>query len=172
MITRRSIFLFLISGILLMLSAFMRTVVAEADVETRNRQSIENAFESWHKGTGSIFDLLADNAKWTIVGHSAVSGTFQSKQDFLDNVITPFNARLSHRLVPTEWSVYVDGDMVIVLWEGDATARDGKPYENSYTWYLEMREGKIISARAFCDLVVFNDLWARVKPAEELHPAD
>ena len=171
MITRRSILLFLISGILLALSAFMRTVVAEADVETRNRQSIENAFESWHKGTGSVFDLLADSAQWTVVGHSAVSGTFQSKQDFLDNVITPFNARLSHRLVPTVRSVYADGDMVIVLWDGEATALDGKPYENSYTWYLEMREGKVISATDFCDSVSLNDLWARVKPAAE-HQAD
>jgi ketosteroid isomerase-like protein len=60
--------------------------------------------------------------------------------------------------------VYADGDMVIVLWDGAAMARDGKAYENTYSWYLQMREGKIIGATAFFDSIVFNDLWKRVRP--------
>ena len=57
--------------------------------------------------------------------------------------------------------------MIIVLWDGAVTARDGKAYENTYMWYLEMRDGKIVNKVAFYDSVEFNDLWTRVKPAVE-----
>jgi ketosteroid isomerase-like protein len=44
-------------------------------------------------------------------------------------------------------------------------ARDGKRYENTYSWYLKMRDGKIVAATAFFDSIAFNDLWKRVPPA-------
>ncbi len=140
--------------------------MAQDDVENSNRRAVQAGFDNWRNGNGSIYDLLAPDAKWTIVGRSAASRTYQSKQDFMDNVIAPFNARLSSRLVPTVNGMYADGDMVIVLWDGVATARDGKPYKNTYSWYLQMREGRIVSAIAFFDSIAFNDLWTRVKPAE------
>ena len=64
-------------------------------------------------------------------------------------------------------SVQPDGDMIIVLWDSAVTARDGKACENTCTWYLEMRDGKIANAIAFYDSVEFNDLGTRVKPAAE-----
>ena len=82
----------------------------------------------------------------------------------MDQVIVPFNARLSTPLVPTVRGIYADGDMVIVLWEGAAMARDGKSYENAYSWYLKMRDGKIINATAFYDSIAFDDLWKRIRP--------
>ena len=47
-----------------------------------------------------MFDLLTPDAKWTIVGNSPVSRTYTSKQEFLDVVITPFNARVSRSTDP------------------------------------------------------------------------
>lgn len=92
-----------------------KMALAQDDVETRNRRAVQTGFDNWRNGTGSIFDLLAPDAKWTIVGHSAASKTFQSEQDFIDNVIKPFNARLSSRLIPMVRGVYADGDTVVVL---------------------------------------------------------
>jgi ketosteroid isomerase-like protein len=82
----------------------------------------------------------------------------------MDQVVNPFNARLSTPLVPTVRGLYADGDTVIVLWDGAAMARDGKSYENTYSWYLKMRDGKIINAVAVYDSVAFNDLWKRIRP--------
>ena len=59
-----------------------------------------------------------------------------------------------------ERSELLDGDTVIVLWDGVATARDGKVYENSYAWFLRMREGEIVSA-AYKVHQSFNDLSSR-----------
>jgi uncharacterized protein len=139
-------------------------IAAEEDIESNNKKAIQAGFDAWRNGTGGVFDLLASDAKWTIVGNSPVSRTFTSRQEFLDVVITPFNARLSSRLVPTVRGVYTDGDMVIVLWDGEGTARDGKSYKNTYSWYMRMRDGKIVDATAFFDTVEFNDFWTRIKP--------
>jgi ketosteroid isomerase-like protein len=138
------------------------TVMGQEAIETHNKQVVQAAFETWRKGNGSVYDLLAPNAKWTIVGNAPVSRTFANRQEFIDVVITPFNARLSRRLVPSVRGIYADGDMVIVLWDGVATARDGKPYRNTYSWFLQMRDGKIVNAVAFFDTIEFTDFWKRV----------
>jgi len=54
--------------------------------------------------------------------------------------------------------------MVIALFDAEATARDGKPYKNAYTWYMRMRDERIVEAIAFFDTVEFTDLWSRIKP--------
>ena len=111
-----------------------------SDVQSRNKELVEKGFNAWREGTGSPFDLMASDAKWTIVGNAPVSRTYASKQEFMDVVIKPFNARLSTRLIPAVRAIYTDGDMVIALFDAQATARDGKPYRNTYTWYMRMRE--------------------------------
>ena len=156
--------LLVVAAILCVLSAMKATTVAQADVEDKNRRAIQDAFDNWRRGAGrAIFDLLASDVKWTIVGRSVVAGTYHSRRDFMDQVTIPFNARLSTPLVPTVRGIYTDGDMVIVLWEGAAMARDGKSYENTYSWYLKLRDGKIVSATSFEDPIAFDDLWKRIR---------
>jgi hypothetical protein len=134
------------------------------DVEARNKEIVQAGFDAWRNGTGSVFDLLVPDAKWTIVGNSPVSKTYTSRQEFLDLVIGPFNARLSRRLVPTVRAIYADGDTVIALFDAEATARDGRPYKNTYTWYMRVRDGKIVEVIAFFDTLEFTDFWTRIKP--------
>lgn len=141
------------------------TAMAEPHTETRNKQAISTAFEAWkNAATGNVFDLLVPDATWTIVGNSPISRTYTSRQEFLDVVIKPFNMRLSKRLVPTVRGIYADGDMVIALFDAEGMARDSRPYKNTYTWYLQMREGRIVSVVAFFDTIELTDLWTRINP--------
>lgn len=137
---------------------------AEQDVAAVNKAAVQAGFDAWRNGTGSPFDLLAADARWTIVGNAPVSRTYTSRQEFLDIVIKPFNARLSRRLMPSVRSIYTDGDMVIALFDAEAVARDGKPYRNTYTWYMRMRDGKIVDVVAFFDTIEFTDFWRRITP--------
>jgi len=133
--------------------------------ETGNKKIIQRAFEAWAAGEGGVFDLLAPDARWTIVGRSAASGTYHGREQFLSAVIQPFNARLSTPLMPTVHALYADGDTVIAYFDASATARDGLPYTNTYTWYLRIRDALVVDAVAFFDSIAFNELWTRVKPA-------
>lgn len=129
-----------------------------------NKALVRAGFERWADGTGSPFELLAPNAEWTIVGTSPLSKTY-SRQQFLEEVIGPFNARMQKQLVPSVRGVYADGDMVITFFDADGVANDGVPYHNTYTWYFQMQEGVVEKAVAFFDVREFDDFWARVSPA-------
>jgi uncharacterized protein len=137
----------------------------DSSIQERNKALVQASFDNWRSGTGSPFDLLAPDAEWTIVGSSPLSATYCSKREFLDSVIHPFNARMATPLVPSVRGIYADGDMVIILFDGAATAADGVPYRNTYTWYFQVREAKVVNAIAFFDTRDFDDFWTRVKPA-------
>ncbi len=138
-------------------------------LEQANKDRVSEAFAAWAAGTGGPFALLAPDATWTIVGNSPVSRTYRSRDEFIEVVIDPFNARMSAPLVPTVRHVFADGDWVIALFDGSATARDGQPYRNTYTWYMrfEDRGGDppVVEVIAFFDTIEFTDFWNRVSPA-------
>lgn len=131
-----------------------------------NRAVVQASFDRWRAGTGGPFELLAPEAEWTIVGSSPRSKTYASRQAFLDEVIEPFNARLAAPLVPAVRHISADGDVVVVLFDAAAPARDGQPYRNTYTWHLWMRESRIVRAIAFFDTRLFDEFWSRVAPGQ------
>ncbi|AGW90461.1 MULTISPECIES: nuclear transport factor 2 family protein [Cupriavidus] len=132
--------------------------------EDRNRALVARSFDAWRDGTGSPYDLLADNVRWTITGNSLASRTYPGRDAFLVEVIRPFNARMQTRLVPTVHRLYAEGDTVIAHFDASGTARDGQRYANSYAWILQMQDGRIVRAYAFFDSIAFDAFWRRVTP--------
>ena len=137
---------------------------ADGSVAECNKAIVRASFDAWRAGTGSPFELLAEDATWTIAGHSAAAGSYAGKEAFLREVIRPFNARMEAGLRPAIHGLYAEDDTVIVLFDAEGTSRDGRTYANSYAWFLDMRDGLIVRARAFFDSIAFDDLWARVEP--------
>jgi ketosteroid isomerase-like protein len=79
----------------------------------------------------------------------------------------PFGARFSRPFRPVAVrGVYADGDTVVVVWDGEGTRLDGKPYENSYAWIMRFREGLVVEATAFFDSIAFDELWSEVTPKD------
>jgi ketosteroid isomerase-like protein len=140
-------------------------MVRDFTKEDSNKALVQASFDRWKSGTGGPFELLAPDAEWTIVGSSPLSKTYPGKKEFLDVVINPFIARRSTPLVPTVRGLYVDGDTVIILFDAEATVRDGKRYHNTYTWYFQMRNAQVVEAIAFFDTRDFDEFWNRVSPA-------
>jgi ketosteroid isomerase-like protein len=132
-----------------------------------NRAVIGQAFDAWHRGAGAITEVFAPAMVWRIEGHSAASKQYQDKQQFIDEVLSPFGARFStsepFRPVVIR-SVLADGDTVAVIWDGRGITTDGQPYENSYAWIMRMQDGLVVEGTAFYDSISFNELWARVQP--------
>ncbi|MEL1266356.1 nuclear transport factor 2 family protein [Pseudoxanthomonas putridarboris] len=152
-------------GLLVLAATFALPASAQAQDPDRNTDIVRQAFDAWAAGTGGPYDLLADDAVWTITGNSLAAKTYESREAFLSEVIRPFNARMSTGLKPTIRNLYSDGDTVIVFFDASGTARDGKPYANTYAWFLELRDGRIAKAFAFFDSIAFDEFWTRVSPA-------
>jgi ketosteroid isomerase-like protein len=139
---------------------------AAARTET-NREIIRRAFDAWRRGVAPITDVFAPEMVWRIEGHSAASKEYGSKQQFIDEVLTPFGDRftVSEPFRPvTIRGVFADDDTVIVIWDGRGIARNGRPYENSHAWIMKLADGLVIDGTAFYDSISFNDLWDRVQP--------
>lgn len=137
-----------------------------SSAEARNRALVEASFAAWRDGTGSPYDLLAEDVHWTIVGRSDASRSYPSREAFMSGVIRPFNARMREGLRPTIRNLYVDGDAVIIFFDASGVARNGETYSNTYAWFWEMRDGRVVRAHAFFDSIAFNELWQRVSPNE------
>ena len=147
------------------------TMTAKAAAQTShvetNRATIAKAMDTWAAGTGGPYELLTEDAVWTISGNSLASKTYPSKEAFMSEVIRPFNARMSTRLIPSVHKIYADDDTVIAHFDAQGTARDGKPYINSYAWILTLKDGRIVRAFAFFDAKAFDDFWTRIPPIAE-----
>ena len=157
----------LIKTIGLAVAALALTAKASASEADTNRATIAKAMEAWAAGTGGPYDLLADDAVWTITGNSLASKTYSSKEAFMSEVIRPFNARMQTRLIPSVHALYAEGDTVVAHFDARGTARDGQPYANSYAWILTLKNGRIVRAFAFFDAHAFDDFWTRVIPIAE-----
>jgi hypothetical protein len=111
--------------------------------------------------------VFAPDMVWRIEGRSLASKEYHETQQFIDEVLTPFGARFpaSTPFRPvTIRSVHADGDTVVVVWDGRGIANDGLPYQNSYAWIMQMRDGQVVDGTAFYDSVSFDELWTRVEP--------
>jgi len=128
------------------------------DETARNKALIADAFERWKQGRGSPFDLLAADARWTIIGSSPLSGTY-GRDAFFEKVVVPFNGLLATPAVPTVLGIYGEGDTVIVRFDAEATARDGRRYRNNYAWFLTVRDDRIVEGTAFFDTRTYDALW-------------
>jgi ketosteroid isomerase-like protein len=59
-------------------------------------------------------------------------------------------------------SIVAEDDDVVILWDGHATALDGLPYDNTYSWHMRLVDGVIVEVIAFFDAPALTDLLERV----------
>lgn len=135
------------------------TAVADGKTpEATNTALVQQAFSDWQVGNGSVFDLLADDAVWTVAGSSPVSGVYRARRELLENAVLPIHARLSTAITPEVKQVVAQGNQLVVFWEGSAQVQDGTRYVNSYAWHMVFDAGKITQVTAFLDTWVLNKL--------------
>ena len=129
----------------------MSVHAADRGAPTRNATVVRAVFDEWQAGRGSVFDLLAEDVVWTVAGSSTVSATYLSRAEFMQRAVQPISARLATPIVPALRHLVAQEDAVVVVWDGHATALDGTPYRNSYAWWMQLHEGRVVRAIAFLD---------------------
>lgn len=127
-------------------------------VEQRNRAIVEAAFEKWRGGTYVFAELLAPNVVWTIHGSGEVAGTYRNQKDFIEQASRPLTSRLATPVVPKVHNIFADGDAIIIRFDGTATTTSGAPYRNQFVWIFKMKDGLVVNAEAFLDLVAYQQV--------------
>ena len=121
--------------------------------QANNKALVQASFDRWKSGTGGPFELLSAEVEWTIVEHFE-SKTYRGREKFLDYIIRPLNARMQTPFVPTVRHIYAEGDAVVILFDAAGTPRGGFPYRNTYAWFFEMSEAKVVNLVAYFDTMM------------------
>ncbi|MBS7542442.1 nuclear transport factor 2 family protein [Ancylobacter oerskovii] len=133
-------------------------------VERRNKAIVHDAFEKWRGGTYVFGALLAPDVVWTIHGSGPVAGTYRSQEDFVERASRPLTSRLDTPIVPEVRGIYAVGDTVLIRFDGSATTTSGAPYRNRFIWMLRMKDGLVVEAEAFLDLVAYQRVVENNEP--------
>ncbi|OED00744.1 nuclear transport factor 2 family protein [Rhizobium sp. YK2] len=129
-----------------------------AAVEQRSEAIVEAPFEKWREGTYVFAELLAPDVVWTIHGSGPVAGIYRNQKDFIEQASRPLTSRLATPIVPEVHNIFADGDTIIIRFDATATTTSGAPYRNQFVWILKMRDGLVVNAEAFLDLVAYQQV--------------
>ena len=117
-----------------------------------NKQQIENMFAELSRGNAEAYlGKLADDVRFTIMGTTKFSGTFNGKQDVVQRLLTPLMSQLEGGLAIAVDRLLADGDFVVMQGRGKSTTKTGKPYNNSYCQVFRLAGGKVQEITEYLD---------------------
>ena len=117
-----------------------------------NKQLMQEAFAELSKGNSAPFlESLADDVRWTIVGTTSWSRTFEGKECVLAELLTPLRSRLVERVRVTAHRFIAEGDHVVVEARGQSMTKAGRPYNNTYCWIYRFGDGKVRELTEYLD---------------------
>ncbi len=118
----------------------------------QNRRLVTEAFEQFVVGDARpFFELVAHDVRWTVIGSTAISGTFESKRAFVMEAMGKLTEGLAAPINGTIRHISADGDRVIVQWEGGAPMKSGGQYAQTYCWVLRLADGMVVESMAYLD---------------------
>jgi ketosteroid isomerase-like protein len=127
-----------------------------------NKQVITNMFAELAKGNGAAFvDTMADDIKYTLQGKTKFSGTMNGKQEVMAKLLGPLGAALDGGIALTPYNFIAEGDLVVMLANGKATTKSGKPYNNSYCHVFRVVGGKVKEINEYLDTAMVDDAFGK-----------
>jgi uncharacterized protein len=113
---------------------------------------VESLFANLEHGNSDvIFEHVADEVNWTVMGTHPLAGIYHTKADFLAHTFARLDKILKEGVVLRVTHILVDGESAAVEMESLSTALNGKPFDNRYCWIVHFSEGTIVEVRAYLD---------------------
>ena len=104
------------------------------------------------KSLDETLALMADDIRWTLIGNTRFSGTFNGKKELLDKLIHPLFAQMESMGKGSTDNVVAEGDYVIVQTRGSGRrTKLGKDYNNTYCMVYKIADGKVKEVTEYCD---------------------
>ena len=117
-----------------------------------NKQLIQNMFAELSKGNAEAFlGNMADNVRFTLIGTTKYSGTFNGKQELVEKLLKPLTAQLEGGITLTPENFIADGDYVAMQAKGKATTKSRKSYNNTYCQVFRITNGKVQEVTEYLD---------------------
>jgi len=127
-----------------------------------NKQLIETMFAELSRGNGAGYlERLADDVRFTIIGSTKFSGTYDGKQDVIDRLLTPLMAALEGGLEVKPYRLIAEGDTVVVQADGRSITKTGKRYDNTYCQVFRIESGKVKQITEYLDTELVTHAFGR-----------
>ena len=129
---------------------------------TENKEMIRTMFSELGKGNAAAFlDAMSDNLKFTLIGSTRFSGVFNGKQEFTAKVLAPLGAALENGIAITPDNLIADGEYVAMQSRGEATGKNGRPYNNTYCHVFRIKNGKITEVTEYLDTELVTSVFGK-----------
>jgi len=129
---------------------------------TENKKLIETMFAELSRGNlAGYLDRLADDVRFTIMGTTKFSGTFNGKDEVVQKLLTPLGSQLEGGLAITVDNLVAEGDTVVMQARGRSTTKSGKPYNNSYCQIFRVESGKVKAITEYLDTELVTQAFGR-----------
>lgn len=117
-----------------------------------NKAVVRAYFEAVSTGhlTADLLRFMTEDVTWWIQQASPSAGLYEGKagvQRLFDIDVPIFSAPLSVRIT----RMVAEDDLVVAEAEIATRNRDGAPYLNQYTFWMQLRDGKICGVREYLD---------------------
>ena len=117
-----------------------------------NKKLLQDVFTELAKGNSRPFvESLSDEVRWTIIGTTKWSRTFDGKRAVLAELLTPLRAQIADRVRVSADRFIAEDDLVVVEGRGHNTTTTGKPYNNTYCWIYRLANGKVQELTEYMD---------------------
>jgi uncharacterized protein len=117
-----------------------------------NKRLMRDSFDQLANGNGELFmDCLGEDIRWTIIGSTAWSRTYEGKRAVADELMRPLFAQFADRYTNKATRVLADGDLVVIECRGKVTTKTGKPYNQTYCYVCRMDQGKVRELTEYLD---------------------
>lgn len=127
-----------------------------------NKEIVRGFFADISKGDfDGALARMADDMKFTLIGTTRLSGTCNSKKEFVDRVLAPLGSQLDGALTVTVDNFIAEGDSVVVQSHGRAKTRSGKNYNNTYCQVFKVAGGKIKQMVEYLDTELVTECFGR-----------
>jgi uncharacterized protein len=117
-----------------------------------NKEVIRNMWDFSKSSVEGFLTALAENVRYTIIGTTKFSGTFNGKQDLLERAFVPLMSELETPGPMETDNLIAEGDYVVQQGRGvGRKAKSGEPYNNTYCFVYKLANGKVIEVTDYCD---------------------
>lgn len=117
------------------------------------KDGVRDLFSNLETGhADSFFDKVRDDVDWTVMGTHPLAGHYRSKQAFRAATFARLNKVLKDGVILKVVDLHLDGNVAIVEMRALSTAKNGKPFDNTYCWVCTFADdGVIAKVRAYLD---------------------
>ena len=129
--------------------------------EGNNKKLIQDIYAELSRGNSRpLFEAMAEDVRWIMMGTTKWSGTYEGKQDVLTRLIAPLRAQYADRYTASAERIMAEGDLVVAEVRGRVTTVAGKPYNNCYCFIFRIADGKIVEMTEYLDTDLVNSALA------------